>query len=389
MKTNVWLTLTALVATSALAQPVTTPPTATPAPATPTAAPVKPEKKTPAEATSPASAAKVEKKRAAKAAKRAAEKPKPMYDEKPAFLSPGKATITGNNVNVRGKATIFSEILTRLNTGDSVTVIEQVIRDNPKGGEPTQWAKIAIPAGVHVWVHGAYIDATNKVVLPKRLNVRTGPGENYSIVDVIERGTPIKEISTKGNWIEIEAPADAYAFVAAMYVKQEGAAPAIPPVVSIAPPVAEPQPEPQPEPETNPAVVPEPVPIVTTTTEAPAPTPAPKPTPTPEPAAPTTPTVAPATVPEVEPPPAEEPPPERIVQHEGIVKGTWSIQAPTKFALVDPVSGKTVNYLYTSSTNLDLRRYKGLHIIVTGEEGLDERWRNTPVITIQRIQVIQ
>ena len=72
-----------------------------------------------------------------------------------------------------------------------------------------------------------------------------------------------------------------------------------------------------------------------------------------------------------------------------MVKGTWSIQAPTKFALVDPTSGKTVNYLYTSSTNLDLRRYKGLRIIVTGEEGLDERWKNTPVISIQRIQVVQ
>jgi len=26
---------------------------------------------------------------------------------------------------------------------------------------------------------------------------------------------------------------------------------------------------------------------------------------------------------------------------------------------------------------------------VTGEEGLDERWRNTPVITIQRIEVVE
>ena len=71
------------------------------------------------------------------------------------------------------------------------------------------------------------------------------------------------------------------------------------------------------------------------------------------------------------------------------MKGTWSIQAPTKFALVNPETGKTVNYLYTTSTNLDLSRYKGLHIVVTGEEGLDERWVNTPVITIQRIQVVE
>jgi uncharacterized protein YgiM (DUF1202 family) len=375
MKTNIWLTLTAVLATSALAQQVTNPPPAAPtAPAVRAAAPA--AIATPPPVAAPPAAAKAEKKhtaKAAKAAKPAAETPKPALDEKPVFLSPGKATITGNNVNVRGKATTFSEIVKRLNSGDSVTVIEQVIRDKPKAGEPTQWAKIGIPADIHVWVHSSYIDATNKVVLPRRLNVRTGPGENYSVVGLLEQGAAVKEISTKGNWMEIEAPADAYAFVAAMYVKQEGAPAAVPPIVSIAPPVAEPAPAP--------AVVPEPAPVAATTTEAPTPIPAPATTPTPSAA-------APAPAPEPAPPPAEEPPPKRVVQHEGIVKGTWSIQAPTRFALVDPNSHKTVNYLYTSSTNLDLRRYKGLRIIVTGEEGLDERWKNTPVITIQRIQVV-
>ena len=51
---------------------------------------------------------------------------------------------------------------------------------------------------------------------------------------------------------------------------------------------------------------------------------------------------------------------------------------PTKFELFDPASGRTVDYLYTTTTNLDLSHYKGLRIIVTGEEGLDERWGNTP-----------
>jgi hypothetical protein len=85
----------------------------------------------------------------------------------------------------------------------------------------------------------------------------------------------------------------------------------------------------------------------------------------------------------------EEPPPPRIVDREGLVRGTFSIQAPTKFELVSPDTGKAMNYLYTTSPSLDLRRYKGMRIVVTGEEGLDERWRNTPVITIQKIQVLE
>ena len=76
------------------------------------------------------------------------------------------------------------------------------------------------------------------------------------------------------------------------------------------------------------------------------------------------------------------------MQREGFVRGTFSIQAPTPFQLISPDNQRPINYLYTTSTNLDLSRYKGLHIIVTGEEGLDARWKNTPVITIQRIQVL-
>jgi len=46
--------------------------------------------------------------------------------------------------------------------------------------------------------------------------------------------------------------------------------------------------------------------------------------------------------------------------------------------LISPDNHKAINYLYTKSPDLDLSRYKGLRIVVTGEEGLDERWKNTP-----------
>lgn len=284
--------------------------------------------------------------------------------EPPVALAPGRAVIAGENVNVRAQPTIYSEVLKRLNAGETVTVIESLTRTNAKPDEPTQWARIAIPADVRVWVHADYVDPTNKTVRASRLNVRAGPGEEYSVLGTLERGAPVKEISTKGDWIQIEAPADAYAFVAAKYLKQE--APAAVPATQPSPPA--------------PAAVPEATPVASAPAEPPAvPTPTPPPS---EPAAATPPETAPA------PPPVEEPPPKRIVQREGIVKTAWSIQAPTPYALVDPDSGRTINYLYTTATNLDLSRYKGLRIIVTGEEGLTERWPNTPVLTIQRIYVL-
>ena len=338
MKKNYWMILGMMLCTSLVAQPVADPP--------------------------PAEAQKT------KAAKKAAPAEKPAVAEKPIVLVPGPATITGDNVNVRGKASFVGEIIARLNKGDAVKVIEQVIREKPRADEPSQWAKIGYPTNAHVWVHATYIDASNKVVLPKRLNVRAGPGENYSIVGLIQQGAPVKEFSVKGNWLEIEAPAEAYAFVAARYLKQEGPEATVPPVVSIAPPVADPpttaavtEPPPVAPPDTN-------VVAATTPAEPPGITPAPDPITAP-------------------PPPAEEPLPPRVVSHEGVVKDTVSIQAPTAFALVSPDTGRTINYLYTTSTNLNLTLYRGRHIIVTGEEGLDKRWKSTPVITIQRIQVLE
>ncbi len=301
--------------------------------------------------------------KAAKKTKPAAAKPATLA-EKPVILSPGAATIAGKNINVRGKASFKGEIVTKLQNGDAVNVIEQVILSKPKAGEPSQWAKISYPTNAHVWVHSSYLNA-DKTVKPKKLNIRSGAGENYSVVGTIEQGTTVKEISTKGNWTEIEAPADAFAFVAASYVHQDGSA-TVPQLVVVQPPT----------PETT--TVGSSDPIIASTTDLANTNPA---------VEPNIPVVDSANVP---PPVIEEevwvP---RTVSHEGIVKATVSIQAPTKYGLHSADNGKLINYLYSPTAQLELSRYAGKHIIVSGQEGLDERWLNTPVLTIQKIYVVK
>ena len=80
-----------------------------------------------------------------------------------------------------------------------MTVLSQINLDKHKADEPAQWAKIALPASAHVWVCAKYIDATNNTVLPKKLNLRAGPGENYSVLGVIERGTPVNDHHHQGR----------------------------------------------------------------------------------------------------------------------------------------------------------------------------------------------
>ncbi|HEX5222007.1 MAG TPA: SH3 domain-containing protein [Verrucomicrobiae bacterium] len=291
--------------------------------------------------------------------------------EKPIVLVPGPATISGNNVNVRGKAGYKGEVFTKLNSGDTVTVIEQVILQKPKAGEPAQWAKIAIPANAHVWVHSTYIDA-NKTVKPKKLNVRTGPGENYSVVGTIEQGTAVKEVSTKDNWLQIEAPASAFAYVAASYVQQKPTDTAVSPVVSVVPP------------ETSTNLPPSNDNIASTITDNPGVIATNNPDGEP------TPTVIPDAANATPPPPVliEEDIP-RFVSHEGVVRGSGSIQAPSEFALYSKETGKAINYLYSPTPQLDVGKYFGRRIIVNGEESLDKRWTNTPVLTIQKIYVVE
>jgi SH3 domain protein len=353
------LIFTALVSTSLLAQTVTNPPAAPAIESKPTAA------------TTNAPAKKAAKKKTA--TKKKASAPRPVTVP----LNPGAAVCEANNVNVRGQAKLKSEVVGKLTKGQQVTVLEEVQLKNSGPDEPSAWAKIVLPTNTLVWINTAFIDSASKTVKPKKLNIRSGPGENYSVLGTLKQGDAVKEVSTKEEWTQIEPPADAYAFVAAQFLKQ-GEAPIVAANTTTTTPEATPPATPTTV--TEPPITTTPTEPTTTATTPTTPPPVTEPAPvTTEPSTTTT-----NTTPVVE----DEPPPKRIVQREGIVRGTFSIQAPTRYELISPDNHRTINYLFSDSADLDLSRYKGLRIIITGEEGLDERWRNTPVITIQKIQVL-
>ncbi len=104
---------------------------------------------------------------------------------------PGPATVSADHVNLRGQAGLKGEVVGHVQKGDTVNVISEITLDKPKAGEPAQWAKIALPSGTKVWVDSKFIDASNNVVSAKKLNLRGGPGENYSVLGVIEKGASI------------------------------------------------------------------------------------------------------------------------------------------------------------------------------------------------------
>jgi uncharacterized protein YgiM (DUF1202 family) len=400
MKTNCWLILGTMLATSVVAQvntnklPEIPPPAvaapAAPAPAvTPVVAPAESKTNAPAKKAVKAKKKAKKAKAAAKLAEKA-EKKAPELSNLPVTLVPGPATVEAEHVNLRGQAGLKGEVVGHVKKGDTVTVLSEINLEKPKAGEPAQWAKIALPGGTKVWIDSKFV--TNDVVSATKLNLRGGPGENFSVLGIVEKGTSVNSITNKGDWMQIETPASAFAFVAAGYLKQEGVAPET--NLAAVPAVAAPENVPAPMPQmVAPAPTPMPVteaPMIAPPAANPPPAPAPEVAATPVPAEPApTPAIVPA--PTLAPDDTDTnlpPPPPRIVTHEGSVRHSVSPVAPTNFELYDPANDKAINYLYTTSTNLNIARYNGLHITVTGEEAMDVRWKDTPVLTIQKINVL-
>jgi len=317
------------------------------------------------------------------------------------------ATVKASRVNVRGQATLNSEVVTQLREGETIKVLEHITLEKPAPGEPAEWAKISLPANTPVWVSAMFVK--EGAVDGTRLNIRSGPGENYSILGRLENGDKVQTIRTVDNWMEIIAPAGAYAFVAVDLLELKGTPDLVKTETKSGEPVTAPSPAPKAKMTKTEFV--EPLPTVTVESPAqvvPRPvavaeaTPAKvmsdsSPLPPPEVVAPPAPVVVPKLDPVTIPVPPmltgeapiieQAPPLVRIVTREGVVRSSISVQAPSGYRLTDPERRTvTLDYLYPGDTGLELKWFLGRKIRVSGTESLDPRWPNMPLIEIKTLE---
>ena len=79
--------------------------------------------------------------------------------------------------------------------------------------------------------------------------------------------------------------------------------------------------------------------------------------------------------------------PVRIVTREGIVRRTLDIQSPTGYVLEHLDSGKKIIYLVLDEqVALKLNWFVGKQVLVSGEEALDARNANTPVLLVNTLK---
>ena len=90
---------------------------------------------------------------------------------------PARVRVTGDRVSLRARPDRSAELLDRAMSGD-----ELVCKGYTNG-----WVAVQPPENIGLWASGEYI--SNSTVQASKLNVRSGPSENYSIVGVIRDGS--------------------------------------------------------------------------------------------------------------------------------------------------------------------------------------------------------
>jgi hypothetical protein len=375
--------------------------------------------------------------------------------------------VKAERVNVRTQPNILSEVVSQVNTGDNVQVLETILHDKPIPGNPREWYRIGIPEGAVLWVAGDYVDPTGQTVTASRLNVRAGPSESYTVVARLNRGDKVERIKESGGWISIKPPASSFAYVATSFIDLiseteqppalepelttpvevgtvsegtyeetpllivdnpnsgenrvlkstiEGNQPdndesrIVQPVAQNTPPTpvqTEIPPEEDPVEEIQPEVIiSKPIDdldndpslsenLENTNEQAVLEDSGLKSLESIEPSSPPDAQVRlPSEIIVAENPSDALDALRRIVTREGIVRRSRSIQSPTYHRLEDPLTHKTMNYLYTGRLHLnttpsrtDLKPYEGYRIRVTGQESVDLRWPKIPVIEIEELKI--
>ena len=347
----------------------------------------------------------------------------------------GVGLVNGTRVSARGRATIFSSLVFQFNKDEPVNILEEINIAAPKAGEPRKWFRVQVPADAGLWVHSDFLEAANILngvdaagkpvklnvssVRANNLNVRGGAGEQFPVLAKMPRGSQLVLTgASKGKWMEVLAPQNASVFVAAQFVTRQQASVGVvevPPVSTITPTPAVPTPvTPAPPKPTgqNPSTVTLPIqelgqgngqtPGGVEVKQNPSIT-NPKPVqptevavnPKPEVATPAKPEAPkPVQIAKVNPnlpaPTLTKPKtdkPVRIVTREGIVRRTLDIQSPTGYVLEHLDSGKKINYLVLDEqVALKLNWFVGKQVLVSGEEALDARNTNTPVLLVNTLK---
>lgn len=110
--------------------------------------------------------------------------------------------VTGDRVSLRAAPDLNAVLLDRAMSGD-----ELVLKDNTN----PDWVGVLPPDSIDLWVLGEYVE--NGTVVPAKLNVRSGPSLNHSVVGVVKNGTQLTVRDDVSGWLRIAPPEEAVVWI--------------------------------------------------------------------------------------------------------------------------------------------------------------------------------
>jgi uncharacterized protein YraI len=118
----------------------------------------------------------------------------------------GTVVVTGDRVSLRAGPSITEVLLGRAMSGDTLT-----LKDNSN----PEWVGVIPPETIDLWVHRDYVQ--DDAVLPEKLNIRSGPSFNHSVVGTLTKGQTVIFRGGISDWLRIAPTADATIWISRTY----------------------------------------------------------------------------------------------------------------------------------------------------------------------------
>lgn len=120
--------------------------------------------------------------------------------------------VTADRVNLRAKPLLDVEVVGQVGEGERLSV------KSVQGG----WVEVLPPQDVVLWVHQEFVSGS--IVQADKLNVRGGPGINFSVVGTVSKGQSLNVVERFGEWLKIRPPESASLWVSRDFVQWDNAA---------------------------------------------------------------------------------------------------------------------------------------------------------------------
>ena len=142
---------------------------------------------------------------------------------------PVKVRVLKDNTNLRAKPALNVEVVGQVSANQELTIKSMDL----------EWVEVVTPTNIDFWMLGDYLK-DGVVVCRQTVNVRAGPGINFSIVGQLTNGAKVEVRGNLADWIKLAPPGGCSLWVSRPLVEIVPPTPVLPVRLSPArPPVVE------------------------------------------------------------------------------------------------------------------------------------------------------